>query len=182
MPPNPLDAVMPWIVFGVVIALLLRVQKAIQYRIFGLGWMFSAQHETAAVIYTLVLLPGIIVHEAAEWVVAGVLGYPTKTSMRWPEADNNGELDPKFVTVDYGKLPKTANTAQKLKDLFRKSAVEIAPTVVGIGLTLLISMSILRAVHGQQFDDAAPFCPTRDRHPRGGGGGVHAAAGSNRLL
>lgn len=144
MQPNPVDALIPWFVFGIVIALLLRVQKAVQYRIFGLGWMFSARHEAAAVIYTLVLLPGIVVHEFVEWITAGVMNFKTVRSMRWPEADKNGELDPKFITVEYPKLPKNSNTAQRLKDLFGKAIVEIMPTIVGILLTLLISNSILQ--------------------------------------
>jgi hypothetical protein len=144
MQPNPIDALIPWLIFAVVIGLLLRVQKAVQHRIFGLGWMFSARHEAAAVIYTIVLLPGILVHEFAEWLTAGVLGFKATQSMRWPEADKNGELDPKFITVEYPKLPKTANSAQKLKDLFGRAFVEITPTIVGIALTLLISNSILQ--------------------------------------
>jgi len=99
MQPNPVDALIPWLVFGIVIALLLRVQKAVQYRIFGLGWMFSARHEAAAVIYTLVLLPGIIVHEVVEWLTAGVMNFKTVRSMRWPEADKNGPLRVSFSKI-----------------------------------------------------------------------------------
>lgn len=143
---NFVDALAPWLFLALIIFLLLRVQGAIQRRIFGVGYMLAADHSMAAVVYTLVLFPGIVLHEVTEWVTAGILNFRTVRSMRWPEADQNGELDPKFVTVEYPKREKglgPPGPAARAKDLFSRALVEIAPTLAGLACTLLISNNLL---------------------------------------
>jgi hypothetical protein len=143
---NFVDAVAPWLLLALIIFLLLRVQGAIQRRIFGVGWLIAADHNLAAVIYTLVLFPGILLHEVTEWLTAGVMNFKTIRSMRWPEADENGELDPKFVTVEYPKREKALGPpgpAARAKALFGRAIVEIAPTMAGLALTLFISNTLL---------------------------------------
>ncbi len=143
---TPVDAFAPWLLAALILFLLLRTQKALQRRIFGVGWMVAAHNDAGAVLYTLVLLPGVALHEVVEWLTAGVLNFKTVRSMRWPEADKNGEIDPKFVTVEYPKRdPKLGppGPAARLKTLFTRAIVEITPTLAGLAVILFICNNIV---------------------------------------
>jgi len=140
------DALAPWLLAALILFLLLRTQKALQRRIFGVGWMVAAHNDAGAVLYTLVLLPGVVLHEVVEWLTAGVLNFKTVRSMRWPEADKNGEIDPKFVMVEYPKRdPKLGppGPAARMKSLFSRAIVEITPTLAGLAVILFICNNIV---------------------------------------
>jgi hypothetical protein len=131
--------------FALILYLLQRVWRVLSRRLLGIGWLVASDKQSAAVLYTMLLLPGILIHEFLEWVMAGVLNLKTVISTRWPEADLHGEIDPKFVTVEYPKrrAELRENLGSRLKDLLTKTAVELAPTIGGVLLTLYISQSLM---------------------------------------
>ncbi len=125
------DLLIPWMVFALTLAGLLAVQRWIQRHLLGVGLIVAQEKHAASMIYTLVLLPGIFLHEFSEWIAAGVVNVKTTYSMIWPEADANGEVDPKFIQVEETRNP------------FFLTIIGLTPFIVGLAVVLWISNSLL---------------------------------------
>ncbi len=125
------DLLTPWIVFGLTLAALIWIQRWLQRHIFGVGWIVAQENHLATVIYYMVLLPGVFIHEFSHWLVAGVVNVKTKRLTTWPKIDKSGELEPAFIKVEDTKNPVFL------------TLIGIAPFVSGLALVLLISGSML---------------------------------------
>ncbi len=125
------DLLTPWLTFGLSLAALLMVRRWIQRHLFGVGWIIAQEKHLATVIYYLILMPGVFVHEASHWIVAGVLNVKTRRLTVWPEADHNGTLEPAFISVEETHNP------------IYLTLIGLAPFAVGLALVLLISNSLL---------------------------------------
>ncbi len=125
------DLLTPWIGFGLALAALVFVQRWIQRHLFGMGWIVAQEKHLATVVYYMVLLPGVFVHEVSHWLVAGMLNVKTRRLMTWPEADHNGAIEPAFIQVE-----ETSNPIYL-------TLIGAAPFVSGLLLVLWISNSLL---------------------------------------
>lgn len=83
------------------------------------------------VVLFLLLLPGIIVHEGAHWLIARLVGLKTGKFRVWPKAQGK-HIGLGSVSVQRGKL-------------WQDSLVGLAPLLVGSALITLISQNILAA-------------------------------------
>lgn len=81
------------------------------------------------VVLFLLLLPGIIVHEGAHWLVARLIGLKTGKFRVWPKSQGK-HIGLGSVSVQRGKL-------------WQDSLVGLAPLLVGSALVTLISQNIL---------------------------------------
>lgn len=89
----------------------------------GLGYLLFENSQMALVLYFLLLLPGIIVHELSHWLMAKLLGMRTGKLSIWP----SGRRD----RMQMGSV-KIARA-----DPIRESLVGLAP-LIGGGLVILI--------------------------------------------
>ena len=128
---NYFDLVLPWIACGVALAALWAVRRWIQQHLLGVGLLVAQEQHLATVIYCVVVLPGLLVHELTRWIMAGVLNVKSTRVMKWPKADERGRIEPEFVRVD-----------DKHNPLFM-ALIGGVPLVVSLALVLAISNSVL---------------------------------------
>src|SRR5579859_2715681 len=128
---NYFDLVLPWIGCGLALAALLAVRRWIQQHILGVGFLVAQERHLATVIYCLVILPGLFVHEFIRWILAGILNVKSTRVMKWPKADANGRVQIEFVRVD-----------DKHNPIFM-ALIGGVPFFVSLGLVLAISNSVL---------------------------------------
>lgn len=126
---HPLDLIAPWIVFAAILFPLLALERWIHRHLYGIGWLLTKDKARATVLYYLILLPGVFVHEFTQWLAAGALNVRTRQITAWPEVQDSGVLRLNFV-----RLEKT--------DSLRAALIGAAPLVVGVLLVLFISQNI----------------------------------------
>ena len=96
-----------------------------------MGWLVAQEQHLATVIYCIVLLPGIFIHEASHWVMAGILNVHTQRITAWPKADTEGRVDLSFIRIKEARNPIST------------ILIGAAPFVVGFVLILWISANPL---------------------------------------
>jgi hypothetical protein len=125
------DLILPWIACGLTLFVFFAVRRWVQRHLFGMGWLVAQEQHLATVIYCIVLLPGIIIHEASHWALAGMFNVRTHRITAWPKADAEGRVDLSFI-----KIKETANP------IFL-AVIGSAPFVIGFVLILWISGNVL---------------------------------------
>jgi len=114
----------PFLWLAVTLALLLLTERWIHRHLQGFMLLLAGDLDVATVLYALLLLPGIILHELSHAVSAILLGVRVgRISIRPKRAGQRVQLG--FVPVE-----KT--------DVVRASLIGLAPLLVGSGVILLI--------------------------------------------
>lgn len=114
----------PFLLLAVTLALLLLTERWIHRHLQGFMLLLAGDLDVATVLYALLLLPGIILHELSHAVSAILLGVRVgRISIRPKRAGQRVQLG--FVPVE-----KT--------DVVRASLIGLAPLLVGSGAILLI--------------------------------------------
>lgn len=126
---TPQAAVWLWLI-GTWLALLL-VQPQVHRHLQGFFYYLSGGLEPALLLYSLVLLPGVVLHEASHWLAAKLLGVRTARVSLHPKLQRNGVLRLGYVET------------QKV-DFLRESLIGAAPLVAGTAVVLLLGLSVLR--------------------------------------
>jgi hypothetical protein len=96
----------------------------------GLGLLLIGDNETAMLLYFVLLLPGIIIHELSHWLAAKLLGVRTGKITLWPSKRRGNQMRMGSV--------KVART-----DPFRGSLIGLAPLISGSFAILVIGQLIL---------------------------------------
>jgi hypothetical protein len=137
---------------GLLIALLLLawLSRQISLQLQAATYRLTRSSGYVIVVLFLLLLPGIIVHEGAHWLVARLLGLKTGKFRVWPKPQGK-HIGLGSVSVQRGKL-------------WQDSLVGLAPLLVGSALITVISQNILAAdrvtttlVNGLLIDSLAAF-------------------------
>ncbi len=114
----------------VLFAALLLLSKWITRHIQGLGYLLSGDGRVALVLYFLVILPGVLVHELSHAVAALLLWVPVRRfSIGLRSKGKSGQVSLGSVDI--------ADT-----DALRSSLIGLAPLIAGCGITLLIGRHI----------------------------------------
>jgi len=108
---------------------LLLMQRWINRHLQGLGYLLFEDSQMALVLYFVVLLPGIIVHELSHWLMANLLGMRTGKISIWPSGRGG--------RMKMGSL-KVAHA-----DPFREGLVGLAPLIGGSLVVFVIGDLIL---------------------------------------
>jgi hypothetical protein len=122
--PN-LDQTLPPLVGSIVLLLLLawfsrQISLHIQFPFYTL----TRSQNSATLAIFLLFLPGVIIHEAAHWSVARLLGLKTGKFRVWPKRQ--------------GKYIGLGSVSVESRDPVRDSMVGLAPLIVGIILVTAI--------------------------------------------
>ncbi len=124
----PLLASWLWL-FAALLPLVL-LERWIHQHLRGI-WMLVFRHEEIAlVIYALIMLPGVIVHEGSHWLAATFLGVRTGRFSLIPERTPDGTL-----RLGYVETEKV--------DLVREALIGAAPLVVGAAAIIFVGYSRL---------------------------------------
>jgi hypothetical protein len=122
----PNSSNMTIILFVVVFILTLFLQRWLHQHIQGLTFAVTGDPGCAVRLLFLLLLPGVILHEASHWVVANLIGVRTgKVSVGLGRAR--------------GKQFSLGSVNVERTDALRESLIGLAPFVVGLGAILLIA-------------------------------------------
>jgi hypothetical protein len=110
--------------------LLRRIERWLHQHIFKVGWLMTQNYQTTTILYYTIFLPGVVLHELVYWLAAGMLNVRADRAIKWPEAQEVGELKLNFVRVN----PKASK--------IRKAIIVIAPLLVGLVLIWYIAHNI----------------------------------------
>jgi len=122
---------MIWPLVWFIAALLpmLFFNRWISRHVQGLGLLVSGNPNTGLVLYFIVMLPGILVHELSHWAMARLLGLRTGKISLGPQRTS-------------GKKVRLGSVNISRADPFRESLVGIAPLLVGTALISLIGLYV----------------------------------------
>ena len=109
---------------------LRRIERWLHQHIFKVGWLSTQNYQTTTILYYTFFLPGVVLHELVLWLVSGMVNVRADAIIKWPEEQQIGQLDLKFVQVS----KKASN--------FRRAVIAIAPLIVGIVAIWFIADSI----------------------------------------
>lgn len=117
---------MPILFFIIVFLLTLLLQRWLHQHIQGLTFAVTGDPGCALRFLFILLLPGVILHEASHWVVANLIGVRTgKVSLGLARAG--------------GKQFSLGSVNVERTDIVRESLIGIAPFLVGLGAIILIA-------------------------------------------
>lgn len=116
-----------WLV--VILVPLWFMKRWIGQHLQGLGLLLTGSPDLAVLLYFLILLPGIVVHELSHWLTARLLGVPAGGITIWPRT-RRGRLSLGSVRV-------------ARVDPLRNSLIGVAPLVAGSLFIVFIGERIL---------------------------------------
>jgi hypothetical protein len=126
------NALMPffWVAFALII--LLVMQRWIHTHLHGLSLLLMGMPERAVVLYAIVLLPGVFLHELSHWLAATFLGVRTGTFSVIPKMQSDGTVQLGYVEYFKGRTLGP----------IRESIIGGAPLITGTAVILLIGFRV----------------------------------------
>lgn len=119
------DWLLPWIIAALAIWPLVQVERWIHRHVQGLGLLLTNDPQAAVLIYYLVMLPGVVLHEVSQWLLAKAMGVKVKKFRIWPEK-KRGMIRLGLVEID-----------RKTDDV-RATLVGMVPLATGVAAIALI--------------------------------------------
>lgn len=121
---------MPWLWLLVSLALLVLLERWIHRHLQGLWLLIFRDADVALVVYSLSMLPGVLLHEGSHWAAATLLGVKAGHFSVIPERMEDGTLRLGYVET------------QKV-DFFREALIGAAPLVLGSAAIIFVSFTWL---------------------------------------
>jgi len=119
-----------WLWLLLVLIPLVFLERWIHRHLLGI-WLLIFRHQDIALLfYSLLMLPGVIVHEGSHWLAATLLGVRTGRFSLIPERTPDGTL-----RLGYVETEKV--------DVLREALIGAAPLVVGAAAILFVGYSRL---------------------------------------
>jgi hypothetical protein len=110
--------------FGVIFLILMVIfwlRRLIQSQLIGLVLLLGGTQRQAVLVYSLLFLPGVIVHELTHLLTAAMMGVRTGDISIIPNVRSDNE---KRIALGFVRIEKT--------DFFRESVIGISPLLVGL--------------------------------------------------
>lgn len=120
-----------WLWLAVIFAPLVLLERWLHRHLQGLWLLIFRDPDIATILYSVMMLPGVALHELSHWIAATLLGVRTGRFSLLPERLEDGTLRLGFVETE-----KT--------DLVREALIGAAPLVAGCGIVLAISYGPLQ--------------------------------------
>ena len=114
------------LLFIVLIIVLSAVRSRLVFELSGISLLLFGSTRPGVIVYSIMVLPGTIIHELSHWVVAEVLQVPTGEISILPDFSNGEE-----------KRQKLGHVMTASADPLRSFVIGIAPFVSGLGLLAL---------------------------------------------
>lgn len=108
------------------------MERWLHQHIFKVGWLLTNSFQTTTILYYILFLPGILLHELTVWLIAGLLRVRAERAISFPEQQDIGELRLNFIRVspNAGKL--------------RHGLIRFAPLLTGMVCLWAIAAHIFR--------------------------------------
>jgi hypothetical protein len=105
---------------------MLVLKRWVHRHIQGLALLLTGDFDFAFLFYSLLLLPGTFVHEAAHWLMANALSVRTRRFSLVPARMPRGMLRLGFVEIEH-------------TDTFREALIGVAPLLAGSAFVLFVA-------------------------------------------
>ena len=109
-----------------------RSARWLHQHIFKVGWLLTNNYRTTTLLYYILFLPGILLHEACLWLLAGLLRLRAERAIRFPETQEIGELRLNFIRLS----PQSGR--------LRAAFVTVMPLLLGILALWLLADFVFR--------------------------------------
>jgi hypothetical protein len=126
------DPWMPFLAAAVALVVLVLFQRWIHSHLHGVSLLLTGRADWAMIVYAVVLLPGVFLHEVSHWLAATVLGVRTNGMSLIPRRQPDGTLQLGYV--EYYR--------SRTLGPFRESLIGAAPLIAGTAVILLIARHV----------------------------------------
>lgn len=126
------ETLMPFFWVAVTLPVLLVLQRWIHRHLRGVALLVTGRANWSILVYAIVLLPGVFLHELSHWLTANLLGVRTSTFSLIPKAKPDGSIQLGYVEYYKGR---------NLGPL-RESLIGGAPLIFGTIAILLMGFRI----------------------------------------
>jgi hypothetical protein len=109
---------------------LMALERWIHRHAQGVGLLITRHPDLALILYSLVFLPGIFIHEVSHWLMATLLLVRAPRISIWPQRQPDGTLRLGYVETER-------------VDFFREALIGAAPLAAGSAAILLIGYNRL---------------------------------------
>ena len=106
------------------------IERWLHQHLFKVGWLLTNNFQTTTILYYIIFLPGILLHEISLWLAAGVLNVRAERAIQFPEAQEIGELRLNFIQIAAGT------------GAFKRLIIAAAPLAVGAAALWAIAAHI----------------------------------------
>ena len=108
------------------IVVLSRMRQALVFELSGASLLLFGTTKPGVILYSLLVLPGTIVHELSHWLVAEILQVRTGEITILPELKGEGSSE------------RLGSVATERSDPFRGFLIGVAPFVTGVAILLIL--------------------------------------------
>ncbi len=84
---------------GLLTLLFRRIERWLHQHIFKVGWLLTGDFQVTALLYYILFLPGILLHELGLWLAARALNVRTEGALRIPDEADISELRLSIIRV-----------------------------------------------------------------------------------
>ncbi|MGD2078985.1 MAG: hypothetical protein PVH18_11415 [Chloroflexota bacterium] len=124
---------MPFIWVAITLPILSLLGRWIHRHLHGLATLVTGNANWAVILYALILLPGVLLHELSHWITAKLLRVRTGAFSILPKIGRDGTVQ--LGSVEYYKTRGVGP--------IRESLIGSAPLVAGTAVVLLITFRII---------------------------------------
>jgi hypothetical protein len=119
-----------WIWLLVALVPLIFLERWVHRHLQGIWMLLLRDPDLALAMYSLLMLPGVLVHEGSHWVAATLLGVRAGRFSVVPERLPDGTLRLGYVETEHA-------------DPVREALIGVAPLIVGVAAIVLVGFSRL---------------------------------------
>ena len=112
------------------LVLFRQIERWLHQHIFKVGWLLTNDFRTTTILYYILFLPGILLHECSLWLTAGILNVRAERAIEFPAEQEIGELRLNFIRVS----PQSGAV--------RYSLIKLTPIMAGLACLWMIASRI----------------------------------------
>lgn len=116
------------VLFVILIATLSVLRSALVYELSGTSLLLFGSTKPGIIVYTIIFLPGTIIHELSHWIVAEVLQVRTGAITIFPDLDGRDE----------GSSERLGSVSTAPSDPFRAFLIGLSPFLTGLGILAVL--------------------------------------------
>lgn len=117
-------------ILGFLLVLFRQTERWLHQHIFKVGWLLTNNFQTTTILYYILFLPGILLHELSLWLTAGILNVRAERAIAFPAEQEIGELRLNFIRIS------------SRSGAIRYSLAKLAPVIAGLVCLWMIAARI----------------------------------------
>lgn len=117
-------------ILGLLLVLFRQTERWLHQHIFKVGWLLTNSFQTTTILYYILFLPGILLHELSLWLAAGILNVRAERAIAFPAEQEIGELRLNFIRIS------------SQSGAIRYSLAKLAPVIAGLVCLWMIAARI----------------------------------------